>query len=233
MDALDTRFANVTRSRTFTRALSELGLGKKRVLDMGCGFGEYLAHFGPGSVGITTTDAEVTEGKRRGLDVQKGNAEALENIAFSAPFEAVWANNLFEHLLSPHAFLMRLRGCTAPDATIVLGVPVVPALPFLINFRPFRGTLASNHISFYTAKTLALTVSFAGWKVIEVRSLIAPRFLDRLVHPFAPHIYIVAKKDPAFVYPEKKVKEWEGEPYYAGMLALGIAAHTTPEQCHV
>lgn len=221
MDSLDARFANVTRSRTFRRALSELGLSHKRVLDIGCGYGEYLAHFGPGSVGITTTDTEVVEGTRRGLDVRRGNAEALQELPFSTAFEAVWANNLFEHLLSPHAFLMRLRGCTAPDATIVLGVPVVPILPFLIRLRPFRGTLASNHISFYTAKTLALTVAYAGWKVVEVRSLLAPRLVDRLLHPFAPHIYIVAKKDPAFVYPDKKVKEWEGEPYYADMLALG------------
>ena len=196
-------------------------LSRKRVLDIGCGFGEYLAHFGPGSVGITTTDAEVTEGKRRGLDVRRGNAEALQELPFSREFDAVWANNLFEHLLSPHAFLMRLRSCTKDDATIVLGVPVVPFLPWLIRFRRFRGTLASNHISFFTAKTLELSVTYAGWKVIAVRSLLVPIWLEWLVRPFAPHLYVVACKDPAFVYPEKKVKEWESEPYYADMLKLG------------
>lgn len=221
MERLDARFENVSRSRTFRRALTELRLSEKKVLDIGCGFGEYLAHFGPGSVGITTTDAEVVEGVRRGLDVRRGNAEALQELPFSAEFDAVWANNLFEHLLSPHAFLMRLRACTKDDAVIVLGVPVVPFFPWLIRFRRFRGTLASNHISFFTAKTLELSVSYAGWRVIAVRSLLVPSWLEWLVRPIAPHLYVIAQKETDFIYPEKKVKEWEGEPYYAQMLKLG------------
>lgn len=221
--SLDQRFVGVTRSRTLRRALAELGLGEKKVLDIGCGYGEYLAHFGKGSVGITTTDDEVVQGSARGLDIRKVNAEALELASLPSAFQAVWANNLFEHLLSPHAFLMRLRAVTAPGAVLVLGVPVVPFLSFLIRFRPFRGTLASNHISFFTAKTLALTVSRAGWRIVESRTLVAPRFWDRFLLPLAPHVYIVAVKDEDFVYPEKKVKEWCSEPYYASVLALGSA----------
>lgn len=223
MDPIDERFQNVARSRTFSRAVRELGLVQKRVLDIGCGYGEYLAHFGPGSVGITTTEAEVVEGANRKLDIRRGNAEALQDLPWASGFEAVWANNLFEHLLSPHAFLMRLRACTTNDATIVLGVPVVPFFPFLTRFRRFRGTLASNHISFFTSKTLELTVAYAGWKVVGVRSMLVPSWLEWLVRPIAPHLYVVAAKDPAFTYPEKKLREWEGEPYYAEMLGLGGA----------
>lgn len=217
---VEERFKNVARSRTFRGVIGELGLAKKRVLDIGCGYGEYLSLFGPGSVGITTTDEEVAYGQSHHLDIRKANAEALQDIRFEHAFDAVWANNLFEHLLSPHAFLMRLRAATADDATIIIGVPVIPVLPFLIRFRPFRGTLASNHIGFYTARSLSLTIERAGWKAVP-RTFLAPRWLDRFLVPLAPHVYIVARKDPSFTYPEKKLKEWRGEAYYADMLALG------------
>jgi SAM-dependent methyltransferase len=216
------RHDKVAASRTFKNLCDSLGLRQARVLDAGCGYGEYLAAFGPGSVGITTTPAEVAYGKAHNLDIVLGNVEDVAALRLSPGFGAVWANNLFEHLLAPHAFLISLKTVVAQDGRIVLGVPMVPVLPsFFFKIKRFRGALASNHINFFNRHTFRLTVQFAGWTVEDVRPFIfKSRWLDRIFSPVAPHLYLVARNNPDFAYPEKKMKEWENDPRYAHLIAI-------------
>jgi len=219
--SIEEREKNVHQSRTFRNIRQIFGLDKKAVLDIGCGFGEYLRLFGQGSAGITTTDNEIEYAKSRGLSVFFGNAEKISDLKIEKKFDVVWANNLFEHLLSPHAFLIKLKKVALPDTMAILGVPVVPKISSLIHLRGFRGTLATNHVSFFTHLTLRLTVERAGWKVREVRPFIFKNaFLDHLVRPFSPHVYVVAENDWDFVYPPKKVREWIADEYYGDLLSI-------------
>jgi len=217
----DGLFDAVSVSRTFSNLREAYGLNTKRVLDIGCGHGQYLRHFGPKSIGITTASSEVEWGKRVSLDIRFGNAERLDYEALDGRFDVVWANNLFEHLLAPHAFLMNLKRTVSDDGLLVLGVPVFPALSGLTRFARFRGVFASNHINFFTQKTLRITVERAGWQVVDARSFFfSNRLLDCLLHPIAPHIYIVAKNNHLFVYPPKKEHEWVEDEHYAAMLKI-------------
>src|SRR3954470_2716913 len=96
----ETRFAPVDSSKTFNHILDILDLRDKKVLDLGCGYGEYLVKFGKNSLGITSTIEEVEYGKVRGIRIVRGNVELIEAINLNEQFEGIWANNLFEHLLS-------------------------------------------------------------------------------------------------------------------------------------
>lgn len=213
------RFKGVKESRTFKNICDLFGLRHKAVLDIGSGYGQYLSHFGKGSVGITTAHEEVESGKESGLDIRFGNAEKLD--ASIGKFGVVWANNLYEHLLSPHAFLMNLKKIADDDTVVILGVPMVPKIVSLMNLKWWRGALASNHINFFTHSTLRLTVERAGWKPIAVRPFIFKNlFLDNLIRPFAPHIYMVAKNDPNFKYAPKKIGEWMGDEHYKELLSI-------------
>jgi SAM-dependent methyltransferase len=214
---------NVKLSRTFKNIRDLYSLSNKSVLDIGCGFGEYLRLFGKGSVGITTTQDEIEYGKKNNLNIRFGNAEKIETIDLNnKKFDAIWANNLFEHLLSPHAFIIKLKKISNNNAVAVIGVPVIPKIVSLINLSWFRGTLASNHINFFTRNTLQLTVERAGWNVSTVRPFIFKnRILDLIVRPFAPHLYVIAKNNPNFEYPPKKIKEWISDEYYSELLSLG------------
>jgi SAM-dependent methyltransferase len=221
--AADARFKPVQRSKTFNRILDILGLRTKKVFDMGCGYGEYLVHFGEGSMGITTTVAEVEYGKQRDIDIIQGNVELIDQLGAlkDQHFEAMWANNLFEHLLSPHAYLIKLKLISTDDALLVLGVPVVPRIASLMKLGKFRGALAGAHINFFTRETLSLTVARAGWHVRSVRPFVFSNYtLDMLASFFAPHLYVVAENDSSFTYPTKKLKEWKDDEHYKQMLEI-------------
>lgn len=219
--SIEARFEAVRLSSTFKRIRRSFALEQKKILDLGCSYGEHLSLFGSGSVGITTNREEVIFGKERDLLVRFGNVERLDELHLESDFEGIWANNLFEHLLSPHAFLMELKKTALPDAVLVLGVPVVPRIASLMFFRKFRGALADAHINFFTKETLRLTVERSGWRVVEARPFMSDsHIVDWFVSFFAPHIYIVAYNDSSFVYPEKKLKEWKDDGHYKNMLHI-------------
>ncbi len=214
------RFETVSKSRTFANICNIFALRDKSVLDVGCGYGQYLKHFGSGSMGITTANEEVEFGNQNNLKIVFGNAEHLD-VSMGGGFRAIWANNIFEHLLSPHAFLMNLKKFSSNDALIIIGVPVVPKIISLINIKWWRGVLASNHINFFTHITLCLTVKMAGWDVVYTRPFIFKnRFLDLLMRPFAPHMYVVAKNNPDYKYPAKKIHEWIEDEHYDELLKI-------------
>lgn len=209
------RFTKVSKSKVFNRILDYFNLRTKKVLDIGCGYGEYLSCFGKDSLGITTTNEEVEYGKNHNLKIIKGNIEDFNTLKGLGYFDFIWANNLFEHLLSPHSFIIKLKRISKGKTILMLGVPVIPKISSLMKINKFRGPLASNHISFFTKESLKLTVQFAGWKVLCARPFVfKSRLLDGLVSFFAPHLYVVAMNNKDFRYPEKKVKEWGGEDMY-------------------
>lgn len=219
--SIEERFRLVRASSTFRRIVDSFGLSRRKTLDLGCSYGEHLVHFGAGSLGVTSTSEEVSYGRTRGLRMIKGNVETLDELNIDERFEGIWSNNLFEHLLSPHAFLIRLKTIARPDTLLVLGLPVLPRIMGLMRIAKFRGALASNHVNFFTAGTLRLTVLRAGWIVEDIRPFVSCwRWLDDGLRTFAPHLYVVARNDASFEYPEKKLKEWRSVGYYDPLLQI-------------
>lgn len=205
MDASDAeikkRFVDTARSGTFKNILDAHGLRSSRVLDIGCSNGEFLSHFGAGSVGLTIMEHEARYGERAGLDIRLGNIESTDiPIAEHERFDAVFANNVLEHMYAPHEFLVRLRDFLTDDGFAIIGVPCIPLVAPLMKLRKFRGSLAKSHINFFTKHTLKKTIERAGWRVDVLRSFhAASPFLDRLLTPISPHFYAVATPDPSFM----------------------------------
>jgi len=207
---IEKRFEAVGRSTTFRNIVRAFDLGNKAVLDIGCSYGEHLAHFGKGSVGVTIVKEEALYGKTKGLDTRYGN---IEDEAFVIPekFDAIFCNNLLEHLYSPHAFLVKLRNYLKENGTLVLGVPCIPKIASLVAFTKFRGSLAEAHINFFTKETLTTTVERAGYRVRSIRGFhFSNPALDHLIDPVYPHFYAEALPIKDFRYTEKRMKELHG-----------------------
>lgn len=195
----------VSMSRTFRHLREAYQLDRKAVLDIGCSEGYYLEHFGEGSVGLTLIDEHIAAAAAKGLTVVKANVEQPLNL--DRAFEVLWANNLFEHLNAPHIFLMRMRDMVVPNGMLILGVPIIPAVPGLTRLKKFRGAYAASHVNYFTRRTLIDTVRAAGWQVHEARLFYFKHaWFDRLFSLVIPHVYVVAAVDPDFAYAEKRLK---------------------------
>ena len=208
--AAEKRFANASKSKTFLNKVHLFDLDKKSVLDIGCCNGEALVHFGSGSTGLTINPEEVATGKERGLDIRLGNIES-DDFVLDQTYDVIFANNLFEHLYSPHAFLIKIKKYLKPDGLLILGVPCIPKIVSLLHITKFRGSLADSHINFFTRDTLIKTVERAGWNPMTTRGFhFANASVDHLLDPIYPHFYVVAKPDPNFKYSDKRMKELAG-----------------------
>ena len=209
-------------SKTFAYIANKFNLSEKRVLDIGCGYGEYMQRFGPTSVGITTRAEEVAYGAIKKRDIRVGNAEVLkETLSTDERFDVIWCNNILEHLLSPHSFLVHLKEFSHKNTILILGTPIVPILSPLTHLKKFRGALAVEHVNFFNHKTYTLTAKYAGWNVVDLRSFFFKNtFLDYVTHFFTPHLYLIAENNVTYHYPDRKVSEWQEEPYYQDLLKI-------------
>jgi SAM-dependent methyltransferase len=210
MDPIEKRFVNTGRSKTFRNIVRTFDLDTKAVLDIGCSYGEFLAHFGPGSTGITIAEEEAVYGKQRGLDIRCGNIEDKQ-FTLDQKYDVVFANNIFEHLYSPHGFLHKTRDYLKTGGLLILGVPCIPKIASLVHLQKFRGSLAEAHINFFTRETLIKTVERAGYEIGAVRGFhFSNTLVDHLLDPIYPHFYVAAKPIEEFSYTEKRQKELAG-----------------------
>lgn len=204
------RFTNISASQTFRNIINTFTLDKKSVLDIGCSYGEFLAHFGPGSVGVTITQDEVDYGKRNNLDIRYGNIED-PSFVLDLKFDVIFANNIFEHLYSPHQFLIDIKKYLKEDGVLILGVPCMPIITPLVHLKKFRGALAKAHINFFTKSTLVKTVERGGWIPQSTRGYhFTNPLIDHCLDPIYPHFYVAARLERDFKYSDKRMKELAG-----------------------
>lgn len=91
-----------------------------RVLDVGCGIGDFLK-FRPGTVGVDVNPHAVDWCQQRGLDVRLMDEDRLPFEDGS--FNGVVLDNVLEHLSEPQALLAEILRVLAPGGHLLVGVP--------------------------------------------------------------------------------------------------------------
>jgi len=186
-------------------------IDKKKVLDVGSAWGEFLIHFGPGSKGIEISPEAVKFSRTIRLDVSEYNFEDewREN---PESFDAIWCSNVLEHVAAPHQLLRKFHKTLKENGLIFIRVPTIPSnwLFLKLNnfFLGFLGYGAVQHLNAFTRKTIEFTIERAGFKIIESNVFIPKnKFLNKLFNPILrdafSFITVVAQKVP-FQYPAKR-----------------------------
>jgi SAM-dependent methyltransferase len=200
---------------------------RRAILDVGCAYGQHLIHFGPGSAGIDAIERNVLFCRALGFEAVLANVEdGLPD--FGRRFEGIFSSNLLEHLVAPHLFLLRLHDHLADDGRLFIHVPTMPPHPLVDRLIKraigHNGYQASEHINAFTPRTLQFTLERAGFVVddlvfVGARGHRILRWGEALFREAGISVLAVARRDPHFTYPEKRVAAFA--PAFAGGVAAG------------
>ena len=135
-------------------------LANRKVLDLGCGTGEYLKYFGEGSLGLDISPRNIAEAQKANLNVKLFDFN--NPIALGEQFEYVFFSHVLEHLESPINFLRFINKSLVEDGKLIISVPNENSLIHL--FYPYF-TGDGNHLYSFSEKNLKELLTVAGFRV--------------------------------------------------------------------
>ena len=212
-------------SSSVKMVLRDCRLDKKKVLDIGCSYGQSLLYWGPDSEGIEVSDKRVEFLRALGRTVHQLNVEEGFPGFMIGAYDAIYTDNLIEHLVSTHLFLVRLHSLLKPGGTLVIGHPVVPPrmLGSIWRLFGYRGWLAVQHVNFFTHQTARHTLERAGYVVEHQyfpRVASVSRTLSKIAAPIGVHVISICRRIDEFKYDPKKIDEgypsWASDLLYFG-----------------
>jgi 2-polyprenyl-3-methyl-5-hydroxy-6-metoxy-1,4-benzoquinol methylase len=151
-----------------------------RVLDVGCGEGRFtsaLARAGRETVGVDVAEEPLRRARERepDLDMRLLPAEGrwpLEDVSF----DAVFAGEVIEHVADTAGWLSEVRRVLRSGGALVLSTPAHGPLTRLalgLSGRAFAAHFdpRSDHLRFYTRRTVVALLEDFGFERIETRGL--------------------------------------------------------------
>jgi SAM-dependent methyltransferase len=153
------------RLEQFARFVQTHSLTGKKVLEVGCGRGEYLTLMrqqGAAAFGLEHAPEAVAACRRDGLQVEEGFIENAERRLVNVPFDAFFMMNFLEHLPDPGATLQGIANNLTNDG---VGLVEVPNFDMIVRNRLFTEFIP-DHLCYFTKETLALALRLNGFEVL-------------------------------------------------------------------
>jgi len=155
-----------------------VGVGPKRVLDVGCGDGRFLdvlREFGPRDwdlVGVDFDPAAVERCRARGFEAHQGRVEELALPEGS--FDLVVMLQLIEHVTDPVALARRVHRLLRPGGVFVIETPDLEGL----DHRLFQGRWWGHyhfprHFHLFSTESLSRMLRGAGFEIARSEQLIS------------------------------------------------------------
>ena len=216
------------RMKQFKEFVSKYALQSKKVIEIGCGRGEYLSFMqdaGADAYGLEYSENSVEECIANGLQVNLGFIEKTNVRLNNAPFDAFFIMSFLEHLPDPNTVLQGICNNLCDGG---VGLVEVPNFDMIIKNKLFSEFIG-DHLFYFTRDTLHNTLSRNGFEVVECDNVWHNYIISAKVRKRKPldlktfrnaqnnikrnlHEYIER-------FPEKKVAVWG-----AGHQALAVIA---------
>jgi SAM-dependent methyltransferase len=215
------------RLQQFKGWTSQYGLVNKKILEIGCGKGEYLTLLQASTLdayGIEHAQDSVAICQKNGLKVSQGYlGDDQENAYKDGFFDGFVCLNFMEHWPEPRKSLQALLPKLADGA---IGLVEVPNFDMIVQKGLFSEFIA-DHLLYFTQHTLTQFLQNNGFEVLECKPVWQDYILSAVVRKrkttdlsfFADFRSKISENLHAFIdqFPAKKVAVWG-----AGHQALAV-----------
>lgn len=153
----------------FGRWVGQHDLTGRKVLEVGCGRGEYLSLLrdaGADATGIEHLPASVAACREAGLRVTEGFIDGPDTRLADGPFDGFAILNFLEHIPAAH---LTLRGIVANLEPGAIGLVEVPDFDMILRMRLFA-EFVPDHLYYFTRQSLKHLLEGNGLEVLECSS---------------------------------------------------------------
>ncbi|MEK6705668.1 MAG: methyltransferase domain-containing protein [Bdellovibrionota bacterium] len=154
------------RRAQFDSFIQRFSLKGKKVIEIGCGCGEFLSimqQLDVEACGLEHSEESAAQCVKNGLKVSRGFIESSNYRLDHAPFEAFLILNFLEHLPEPNSTLRGIYNNLTDDAA---GLVEVPNFDMILRKKLFSEFI-SDHLLYFTRETLSTTLRLNGFDVID------------------------------------------------------------------
>ena len=158
------------RIKQFRSFVKKYSLKNKKVIEVGCGRGEYLMimrQFGVDLYGIEHYEESAAFCQKNNLNVLKGFIEDSYYVINYGPFDAFYILNFFEHLPNPSTVLRGIYNNLADNA---VGLIEVPNLNMILRKKLFS-EFTIDHLLYFTKESLSMALELNGFELIEINEI--------------------------------------------------------------
>jgi 2-polyprenyl-3-methyl-5-hydroxy-6-metoxy-1,4-benzoquinol methylase len=152
----------------------------QRVLDIGCGEGRFATELERAGIAVVAADVAAEPLRRAracdpGLDLRLIASDRPWELEDSS-FDVVWAGEVIEHVADTAGWLSEARRVLRSGGRLLLSTPAHPPLRVLaMALRPGSFDThfdpLSEHLRFYTARTLRRLLGDFGFEEIRIRGV--------------------------------------------------------------
>ncbi len=154
------------RIKQFKDFVQEFKLSEKKILEVGCGCGEYLSlmqQAGGRTYGLEYSKDSVKKCVESGLKVSQGFIDNHNYKIDNAPFDAFFILNFLEHLPDLTSVLGGIYTNLVDDA---LGLIEVPNFDMILQKKLFSEFIP-DHLFYFTKDTLNTALRINGFEIIK------------------------------------------------------------------
>jgi 2-polyprenyl-3-methyl-5-hydroxy-6-metoxy-1,4-benzoquinol methylase len=156
--------------------------GIKTVLDVGCGSG----NFGQALKSSYKCQVWGIEPNDEAANAAKGKLDTVIHNVFlkdlpelqGKKFDAIFFNDVLEHLINPGEALRNCKELLAPDGCIIASIPNIrwyPVVLSLLRYKDFKyqpfGVMDETHLRFFTKKSMIRLFEDQGYKVEKIEGI--------------------------------------------------------------
>lgn len=144
---------------------------KNRLLDIGCGTGEFLMRalqVGVIGEGVEPSEYAATQARNTGISVTQGTLSDL--VASKKVYTAAHCSHVLEHVSDAHGFLNELRLLLEPNAPVYIEVPMqfdslLDRISLLRRTKPVYSDFSIHHHYFFTPRALTKLLEDHGFSI--------------------------------------------------------------------